>query len=168
MDDRQLKKLVIYYSLEGNTEFIAENIADVINADILKLKTEKEISTHGLMRYFLGGKQVVLKEKPKLFPLDKNPDNYDVIFIGTPVWAGTYAPAFNTFFDTIKLKDKYIALFCCYSGKSSSTFKNMRKELKDNQILGEIGFRDPLKYDKEQNANKVRQWAEDIISKINK
>lgn len=168
MNVRQFKKLVIYYSLEGNTEFIAENIADVINADILRLKPKKEISTHGFMKYFWGGKQVVFKEKPKLFPFDKNPEDYDVIFIGTPVWVGTYVPGFNTFFDNIKLKDKYIALFCCYGGKSSSTFKNMRKQLKDNHILGEIGFKDPLKYNKEQNANEVRQWAKDIISKIKK
>jgi flavodoxin len=54
-----------------------------------------------------------MKEKPVLYSFDKNPNDYDLIFIGTPVWAFSYAPAFNSFFDKIKIINKKIALFSC-------------------------------------------------------
>ena len=50
-----MKNLVIYYSLEGNTKLIAENIAKKIDADILELKTKKEYHKTGFKKYFWGG-----------------------------------------------------------------------------------------------------------------
>ena len=45
-----MKKLIIFYSFEGNTKLIAENIAKAIDADILELKPEKEVKTKSFMR----------------------------------------------------------------------------------------------------------------------
>lgn len=38
-----MRKLVVYYSLSGNTKFIAEAIAETVGADILELRTEGEL-----------------------------------------------------------------------------------------------------------------------------
>jgi flavodoxin len=161
-----MKILVVYYSLEGNTKFIAEGIKDSINADILEIKLKKELNPKGFSRFIFGGKQVVFKECPELVPLEKNVEDYDVIFLGSPVWAGTFASAFNTFFSQVKIENKKVALFCCYGGQSGKTFDNFKKHLDKNAIIGEIGFKDPLKHDKQSNQNKINQWAKDIISKI--
>jgi len=40
-----------------------------------------------------------MKEKPELKAFDKDLDKYDLIFIGTPVWAFNYTPAIYTFFE---------------------------------------------------------------------
>lgn len=39
----------------------------------------------------------------------------------------------------------------------------MKKELLGNEFIGEIDFVEPLKNDKEKYAEKVRQWAKDLI-----
>ena len=80
-----MKKLVVFYSFESNTKFIAENIAGEINADILELKPKKDIRSRGFMKYFWGGRAMTMKTRPELMPLDKNPQDYDLLFIGTPV-----------------------------------------------------------------------------------
>ena len=46
-----MKKLVIFYSFEGNTKYIAENIAEAVDADILELKPVKDIKSNGFMKY---------------------------------------------------------------------------------------------------------------------
>ena len=121
-----MKKLIVYYSFEGNTEFVANLIAQETQADILKLEPADETRPTGFMKYIWGGKQVFTKTKPELKPFDKNPMDYDLIIIGTPVWANTYAPALRTFLDKQDICDKKIALFCCCQGGfPGGTFKDI-------------------------------------------
>jgi flavodoxin len=160
-----MKTLIIYYSFEGNTRFIAETIANTINADILELKPKEEIKSKGFMKYVWGGRQVVRQKSPELIPFDKKPEEYDMILIGTPVWAWTFAPALRTFLTTVKLQNKKIALFCCHGGQVGKTFDKMKVLLNGNTILGETDFEEPLKNDKEYNSNRARQWAKEMLLK---
>lgn len=158
-----MKTLVIYYSFEGNTRFIAETIANSINADILELKLKEEIKSKGFMKYIWGGRQVVRQKVPELILFDKKPEDYDLIFIGTPVWAWTFAPALRTFFTTVILQNKKISLFCCHGGQVGKTFDKMKVLLSGNTILGNTDFEEPLKNDKEFNSNRAREWAKVIL-----
>ncbi len=161
-----MKSLVIYYSFEGNTRVIAENIAEAIQADILELKPVKDLTTKGFMKYVWGGRQVVMKEKPQLQPLDKDPNDYDVLFIGTPVWAFTYAPALNAFFSDVKLNNKRIVLFCTHTGAMLKTFENMRKVLNGNNIIGEKDINCLSKKNKDERAGKAKKWAEVLYGSV--
>jgi UDP-N-acetyl-D-mannosaminuronic acid transferase (WecB/TagA/CpsF family) len=66
-----------------------------------------------------------------------------VIFIGTPVWAFTYVPAFSTFFDKAVLENKKIALFCTHEGGPSNTISNMKAKLPNNEFIGESDYFKP-------------------------
>jgi flavodoxin len=161
-----MRTLIVYYSFDGNTKFIAEIIAKTIKADLLELKPKEEI-TRGPLKHLWGGRQVMMKEKPELFSFDKNPDDFDVIYIGTPVWAFNYAPAINAFLSKTELKRKKIALFCCHGGTPGNTIAKMRELLKkDNEILGEISFKEPLTNEKEKNEEVAKKWALDIINSL--
>lgn len=112
-----MKVAVIYYSLEGNTKKVAGKIANKFNADIYELKELKnKITNTGFSKYFWGGKQVVTKQKPQIEKINFNPEEYDLIFIGTPSWVATYAPVLRTFFSKYDIKNKKIGLFCCHGG----------------------------------------------------
>ncbi|WP_028856257.1 flavodoxin family protein [Psychrilyobacter atlanticus] len=161
-----MKKIVIFYSFEGDTKMIAENIAQAIDADILELKPKQDLKSKGFMKYVWGGKAAITHKQPELLPLNKDINSYDILFIGTPVWAWTYAPALNTFFSAHLLLDKKIALFCCHGGGKGKIFDHMNDALKDNQILGEIDFQDPLKNNTDKNIEKAKKWAEKIIETL--
>jgi len=161
-----MKILVAYYSFEGNTKFIAEAIAEELRADILEIKPIKEIKTKGFLKYPIGGAQVVFGVKPKLKPFDKKPEDYDILFLGTPAWSLSYTPAMRSFLSQVKLTDKKVGLFCCRMTQKGKTFKNMKKKLAGNEIIGEIDFSQPLKKAKEENANTVKKWAKELITKI--
>jgi len=161
---KKQKKLVVFYSFEGNNRLISKAISKEVKADLLELKPVKEIKTRGFMKYFWGGKQVLMKEKPALKPLSKDPQKYDLIFIGTPVWALTFSPPLRSFFSKVKLKNKKIALFCCHEGHKGKTLEKMESELKGNKIVGKTDFIYPLE-DKLNNKRKAVSWAKSLDKK---
>ena len=159
-----MKNLVIFYSLEGNTKLIASTIARAINADVLELKTKKKYSDKGFKKYFWGGKSVIFKEKPELLEVNKNIEDYENIIIGTPIWVGTYAPPFNTFFKENKIQGKNIALFACHGGGGATKFfNNIKKEIPNNRFIGEIDFFEPINNDKEEAMKKAVIWIKELI-----
>jgi len=58
--------LVVYYSLEGNTEFVAEKIAEASKGDLLKIEPAKEIPDNPVGKYVVGGFKALFKSKPQL------------------------------------------------------------------------------------------------------
>ena len=113
-----MKTLVVYYSLEGNTEYVAEKIKESIGADMLKLVPKKAYHDKGFAKFLWGGKSAVMAEKPELTPYDINLSEYERIVFGFPVWASNFTPPIRTFIDENReaLKGKRFAAFACQSG----------------------------------------------------
>jgi len=160
-----MKKSVVFYSLEGNTKFIAQNLAKEIGADILELKPEKEIPKIEPLKHFWGGKQVVMKETPKLKKYDINLADYDTLIIGTPVWSFNFSPPIRTFLKENKIKNKKIILFCTSEGSKGKTFENLKKELKGNEIIAQIEFQSVLE-NPEENIKKLEDFINSVKEKI--
>ena len=162
MNTKNKKALVIYYSLEGNTEIIAKKIAATVKSDILFLKPKKEMKSKGFMKFVWGGRQVMLKKEPELLPFEKNPEDYDILIIGTPVWMATFTPPLRSFFKSIDLKSKKAVLFCTHDGGPGKTIENMSKMLGDDaNILSTMEF-NRVAREKEINLKKCEEWINSI------
>lgn len=160
-----MKILVVYYSLTGNTKLIAQAIASELRADILEIKTEEDlIKKKRFFKYFWGGKKVVMRECPKINKINKPSNDYDLIFLGTPVWAFSFTPPIRTFLKENKISGKKIVLFCCHGGRKSKVFDNLRKELAGNKFLGEKDFLEP-KNEVEKNIKEAQNWAKEIVDR---
>lgn len=159
-----MKSLIVFYSLEGNTKLIAQFIQEFTNAEILELKPKKEIPKKGFLKFIWGGKSVMFKEKPILINKRNNIDDYELLFIGTPVWSGTFAPAINSFLFETKITGKKIALFSCHSGGGDKKcVENFTKMLNaNNVILSKIDFVDPLKADNQVIRGAVEDWLKQL------
>ena len=81
-----MKKLIVYYSLEGNTQYIAEKMAEGFgsDSDVLRLVPKKAYLDKGFAKYFWGGKSAIMGEKPELEPYSVDFSLYDEIIIGFP------------------------------------------------------------------------------------
>lgn len=156
-----MKCLIVFYSLSGNTKFIAESMAAAVGADLLELKILKPIEGGGFMKYFLGGRQAIKKEKPELLPLGKNIADYDMLIIGTPVWAFTFTPAIRSFLTNEKITSKKIALFCCCDGMPGKTLANIKKEIPENEFIGEIIF-EKTSNNREKNKEQAVVWINSL------
>lgn len=163
-----MKSVVVYYSLTGSTGLIAKMIAERIGADVVKLLPEKEVPASGAKKYILGGKSVMLNEKPKLLNDDLDLDRYDTLILGTPIWARSFVPAVNTFLSEYMIKDKNVYLFSVHSPGSSSDqcFAKMKEKLSRNIIKGTAEFEDVKKMSAKELDDRVRKFCKAITDKI--
>jgi flavodoxin len=162
------KKLVVFYSLTGCVKLLAESLAKEIKADVLELKYKNEMNLKGFFKYFILGGQSAFGLKPALKKLDKDPSRYDVLFLGTPVWASTYASPFNSFISQGKIKNKKIALFCSYGGSKGNVFNHLRNKLVDNEIIGEIEFKDFYyhKVSPKDSKDNIAKWGNRLLKEV--
>lgn len=141
-----MKTAVIYYSLDGNTKYAAEKIATRLGGDLIQIIPAKEYPTGKVSKYFWGGKSATFGESPKLESYDFNRNQYDLVILGTPIWAGTFAPPLRTFIRENKLTDKKVALFaCCSGGATEKCFEQLKKETGSSTVLKTLRLIDPLK-----------------------
>ena len=137
---------IVYFSLEGNTKYVAEKIAKSLDADIIKLIPVKEYPTGKVSKFFWGGKSATFKEIPKLEAYRFDSKNYDLVLLGTPIWAGTFAPPLRTFIRENKLAGKKVAFFSCSGGGSAEKcFEHLENEISDCTVLSTLRLIDPLK-----------------------
>lgn len=109
-----MKSTVVYYSYSGNTRKVAKLLSAALSqkgeSDIVELKGLDE------SRAFLGQCQRAFRhERGVIEPVNFDLSEYDLICIGTPVWAFGPAPAVNTFLDKCSgVEGKDVALFITY------------------------------------------------------
>ncbi|MDR2500391.1 MAG: NAD(P)H-dependent oxidoreductase [Treponema sp.] len=156
-----MKILIVYYSLDGNCAFTAEELRKALNASVLRLETLEEKKRTGLAKYFWGGRQILTHAKPPLKPYAVDLDAYELIIIGSPVWAGAPAPALGSFLDQTKIQDKKIALFCCHRGPKHCLEK-MKRLLPGNTVVGELDLVDPATRNRPRAAERIQEWARNL------
>ena len=92
------KTLVAYYSWScGNTEKIAEQLANACDADVTRIETVEPYPEDYQETVDQGQREVNAGFMPEIEPPEFDPEDYDVIVIGTPTWWYTMAPAVKTF-----------------------------------------------------------------------
>lgn len=157
-----MKTLVVYYSFEGNTEYAAKIIAGRLGADLLQLKAGNEPPS-GFGKYLIGGRAALRGEKAILYRINRHPEDYDVVIIGGPVWAGTLAPALREFMIQHPFERKRAALFACSaSGNAVKMLDRMKSMLAGNEILADLSLRSPLKR-KEQAEQQIEEFCDKLL-----
>jgi len=152
------RTLIVFYSLDGNTRFIAQILASAVGADLQEIKLAKELPDGRAAKYFWGGRQIVLKATPEILPTEKDWQTYDRVIVGTPVWAFNFTPAIRSYLSLNKISGKQIAVFCCSGGTPGKTLANLCQALAGNEIIGELALIEPLR-DQEKNRRLALDWA---------
>lgn len=136
------KTLVLYYSLTGNTRTVAEEIANRLGADIEEITCVDPYDTNFqacIARCMQEREQGIL---PAINPVQADLSQYDLVFIGFPVWFGTYAPPVATWLKDVDLSGKKVALFCTFgSGGLESSCFDFKEQQPDAEVLGCYGVR---------------------------
>ena len=155
--------LIVYFSLEGNVDFVSRELAKELGADLYRLQTVKEYPKKGLMKFVHGGRDTIKGFKPELKAL---PDlsAYKTILVGAPVWASKPAAPLNTFFDGADFSGKSVSLFASSAGGNSKKCLSIMREIagkKGGTVKAEEEFTNPLK-DPEKTIAQVEAFAERI------
>lgn len=158
-----MKRLVVYYSLTGNTEEAAEKIAKELNADVLKLETVKDMPKSFAARILVGGGQVAFNRIPELKPIDVDVAAYDEIVLGSPIWNSKGVPAVNAFLKDEAAAAKVTSLFFSSGGgkveKGLAAITKLLPNLKNS-----VSLLDRKNEDSKDNDAKIEEFISSITA----
>lgn len=122
-----MKSLVTYYSRSNITKKLAEKIAGKTNSDIEEIISN--VKYEGKIGYARAGKDAMTEKIIDIKSLKFDPAEYDMVYIGTPVWAGKAASPVITYLKMNEGKFTNVKFFAT-AGSSGfeSTFKQMEKK----------------------------------------
>ncbi len=160
-----MKIAIVYYSQSGNADFVANEIANKLGADKVRLAPTKAYPDKGFKKFFWGGKSAVMGESPALEPYTFNADNYDLIILGYPVWAGTFAPPIRSFVEQnfAALKQKKVVAFATSSGgNAEKSFAKLAALLKAETLAPTLSLVDPKDKPTEDKLAQIESFCEQI------
>ena len=158
--------VIVYYSMLGNCEMVAEKIATKLDADIIRIEPDKSYPDKGAKKFLWGGKSAVMGERPALKPYKFEASKYDNIILGFPVWASRPAPPLCTFLDEHKeqINGKKISVFACQSGNGAEkAFERIKKQISIDEFEAELILIDPKTRVNEDNDRKIEAFCEKLI-----
>ena len=157
-----MKTVVVYYSMGGNTDFAAREVARRLGASILRLEPEKAYPDKGFRKFFWGGKSAVMAETPRLKPYTFDVEGATDVILGFPVWAGNVAPPLRTFVrDNLpKLQGLRLHAFACQSGAGAEKAFDRLQACLGGRALGEkLVLIDPKDKPSPENQQKIEAFC---------
>lgn len=110
------KRLIIYYSLTGTTQRLAEALAAKLDADLVRIECSRY--RRGWFTYVRGGYDSIKRRKPPVKLSQKLEADYDLLIVGAPVWAGYPAPPLRSLFSGRYDLPERVAGFLTQGGES--------------------------------------------------
>ncbi|MDR1940703.1 MAG: NAD(P)H-dependent oxidoreductase [Endomicrobium sp.] len=130
------KILVAYYSHSGNTEKIAKEIQTAAGADIFEIETTHIYPSDYDKLINQAKKEIADDFKPALKTKLNNIAEYDIIFVGSPNWWSSIAPAVSSFLNQHDFSGKTVIPFCTHGGGGLANIsKNITKQLENKAVV---------------------------------
>lgn len=152
--------LVVYYSKTGNTERVARDVASALGADIEKLIDQR--NRYGFWAFFTSGRDAMKKKKTELGPLQKDPADYDLVVLGTPVWARNMTPAIRTYLDMNRAKIKNTAYIVTSGSTPAEKIVPLCEEVTGKKAVTYAGFTGQELRDEKRYKEKLAGFIEEL------
>ena len=144
------RQLVLYYSENGTTKAVAEELQKQLGADIEAIEAVEPYSGNFQATIERCNKERESGQTPALKALQSNIADYDTIYLGYPIWFGTYAMPIATLVKEQTFEGKTIIPFCSFGSAKANILKgygvrtarvaSAAKEL--NRFLIENGYKE--------------------------
>ena len=134
------KILIAYFSAQGTTKKVAENLSIVTKSDLYEIKPEIEYTKEDLKWTDENARSSIEckneDSRPKLKDKNANIEKYDIIFLGFPIWWYNAPPIIKTFLESYNFNNKTIILFGTSGGSQfGDTVKKLNKYVKGAKII---------------------------------
>lgn len=131
-DVQDHKVLVAYFSATGTTKGVAEHIANGLNADIYEIVPEDPYTEADLNYNDNNSRTTIEMNDPNARPAIsgsvENMEQYDIIFVGYPIWWGEAPRIVSTFMESYDFSGKTIVPFCTSGGSGiGSSASNLER-----------------------------------------
>lgn len=154
------KVLIVYYSMSGNTDKVANSIKELTGGDVFSIQTVENYATSDVEN--IVKKQISDGYKPKLANSVSNIEQYDTIFIGSPVWWFSVSLPVMSFLSQYDLKGKKVVPFCTCGSNYGNFFKQFESACKGAKVLKGIDFISSELTDMDNVKSKLGDWIKEI------
>ena len=151
------KVLVVYFSATGTTKSAAKKIKKATSGKLYQIKAADPYTDEDLgydnddCRANTGQKDGSVR--PKIKGSVKNIEDYDVIFLGYPIWWNKEPMIIRTFLESHNLKGKKIVPFCTSGGSGiSGSMKGIKASAKGAKVVKGKDLTDA-------SSKSVKNWA---------
>jgi flavodoxin len=135
-EKKNMRILIVYYSRTGITKKVAFHIknlfSEIFHEDV-QVDTEEIIdkkNRKGMFSAILGAIDAFRKNPTQIKPINQRLQDFDLVIVGTPVWASTVPSSIRTFFQNYASDISQAAFFCTMgSSGDQKTFAVMEKLL---------------------------------------
>lgn len=132
-DAQESKVLIAYFSATGTTKGVAEHIANGLNADIYEIVPEDPYTDADLDYNNNNSRATIEMSDPDVRPVIsgsvENMEQYDIVFIGYPIWWGEAPRIISTFVESYDFSGKTIVPFCTSGGSGMGSSAANLEEL---------------------------------------
>ena len=160
--DTNTKILVAYFSCTGNTESIAKAISKSTGGKLYKITPLKAYSSADLDWTNKNSRSSIEmnteNSRPELGGETVNMKDYDIVFIGYPIWWDSCPRPVNTFIEKYDLSGKSVIPFATSGG---SSIDNSVKQLK--KLYPDVNWKEGRLFNR--GSKQAEEWAKQIITK---
>ena len=136
------KSLVLYYSETGTTKTVAQELQKQLGADIESIEAVEPYTGNFQETIQRGQREMQSGETPAIKPLQKKIADYDIVFLGYPIWFGTYAMPIATLVKQNDFAGKTVVPFCTFgSGGLNTSSDALKNALPKARIQKGYGVR---------------------------
>lgn len=153
--------LVAYFSATSHTEGVAQKLADGLGADLYEIVPEQPYTAEDL-DYGNSQSRTSLETddpdaRPAISGAVENMEQYEVVFLGYPIWWGNAPRIMSTFIESYDFDGKTIVPFCT---SGSSGFGSSDEALRE--AAEEAVWLDGHRFSADASADDVMDWAESL------
>ncbi|MGZ7050167.1 MAG: flavodoxin family protein [Methanobacterium sp.] len=155
-----MKILVVFYSRTDNTRKVAEEIKNSLDCDIEEIIDTQNRS--GPLGYMRSGRDASRGKLTILKDIINDPSQYDLLIIGTPLWAWHVSTPVRTYIHNNQANFNNVAFFCTAGGKGFDGAFNDMEELSGKSPLATLGVREKEIKD-ESYKSKVAEFTKNLM-----
>jgi flavodoxin len=158
-----MKVLVAYYSRTGRTKAASRLVSEITEGDLEEIKEVSDRS--GILGYLRSGLDGKTRRYSAIKEPSHDPSRYDLLIVGTPIWAGNISSPMRTYLRRFKDRLPPVALLCTTGGARSEEAEIDLTRIIGRKPLGSLCVKEEETEDKRTSVN-LRIFLDSIKVKL--
>ena len=155
------ENLIVYFSDSGNTERVANTIQSLVGGDMARIEAIIPYPKSDTDKTYVAKREQESGARPEYEPLGVNVSDYDVIFLGYPIWWGDMPMVVYTFLENNDFNGKIIAPFATYGRTGLGNSVNEIKRIAHGATVTEC-FRMRGAETRQNHSDAIKAWLNKI------
>lgn len=154
-----MKTAVLYYSRGGATKRVAEKLGKTFGADLYAVEPQKAYGGY-LSAVLRNGTEKLRKKAAQVATKPVDFSDYDIVFVGFPVWYGTMPDFMQEYVKACKISGKHVIPFATAGANGKESSLAIVKELFSDCTVSDYF------YTTKPDSSETDVWVQELAKKL--